>query len=77
MDFLRTLLLLQCRRRYYALLDPNGVCLSFKHCREAPKGQQWVEIGEPNLSWLRQPLPTRARIVYRARAITARHLLSI
>lgn len=77
MDFLLTLLALQRRRRHYALLDPNGVCLSFKHCCEAPKGQDWVEIGEPNLNWLLQPLPSSARITPRTRAITARHLLSI
>ncbi|MGH8419903.1 MAG: hypothetical protein ACRER8_21910 [Pseudomonas sp.] len=77
MYFLWSLFSPQGRHRHYARLDQHGICLSFKHCCEAPRGQGWVEISEPNLSWLHQPLPPSARVSPRMRAITARQLFSI
>jgi hypothetical protein len=77
MDFLWSLFSLRRRYRHYARLDHHGICLSFKHCAVAPQGHGWVEIHEPNLSWLHRPLPTNARVSPQVRAITARHLLSI
>ena len=64
------------RHRHYARVDRQGICLSFKHCAKPPQGHEWVEISEPNLTWLQRPLPSSARISSRARAITARQLLS-
>lgn len=77
MEFLLSLFSPRSRYRHYARLDQHGVCLSFKHCCEAPRGQGWVEISEFNLSWLHQPLPTSARVGPRLRAITARQLFNI
>lgn len=77
MDFLWSLFSLRRRYRHYARVDQNGICLSFKHCARPPCGQGWVEILEPNLSWLQRPLPSTARVTSRSRAITARQLLSI
>lgn len=77
MDFLWFLFSPQRRHRHYARLDQHGICLSFKHCPNAPRGHEWVEISEPNLNWLHKPLPASARVSPRLRAITARQLLSI
>jgi hypothetical protein len=77
MDFLWSLFSLRRRHRHYARVDKYGICVSFKHCAVAPQGHDWVEITEANLSWLHQPLPASARVTPRARAITARQLLSI
>jgi hypothetical protein len=77
MDLLRSLFSLRRRHRHYARLDQNGVCMSFKHCATAPVGQEWVEIHEPKLSWLQQPLPANARITRPVRAVTAHTMLSI
>jgi hypothetical protein len=77
MDLLWSLFSLRRRHRHYARLDQYGVCLSFKHCATPPCGQDWVEIEEPKLCWLHQPLPANARVARSARAITARQMLSI
>lgn len=77
MDFLLSLFSPKSRYRHYARLDQHGICLSFKHCTRPPQGHDWVEICEPNLCWLQRPLPASARVTPRARAITARQLLSI
>lgn len=77
MDLLWSLFSLRRRHRHYARLNQDGVCLSFKHCATAPLGQGWVEITEPKLSWLHQPLPVSARISPKVRAITAQQMLSI
>ena len=77
MDLLWSLFSLRRRHRHYARLDNHGVCLAFKHCTAAPQGNDWVEISAPRLSWLHQPLPASARVVSRARAITARQMLSV
>jgi len=76
MDFLWSLFSQRRRHRHYVRLDPQGICLCFKHCTSAPEGSGWVQICEPRLSWLHQPLPTSARVIPRPRAITARQLLS-
>ncbi|WP_268799618.1 hypothetical protein [Pseudomonas huanghezhanensis] len=75
MDFLLSLFSLRRRYRHYARLDKQGICLSFKHCAAPPTGSDWVEITEPRLIWLQQPLPSSARVARRARSITARHLI--
>ena len=75
MDLLWSLFSLRRRYRHYARLDKHGICLSFKHCATPPSGQDWVEINEPKLSWLHQPLPSSARVARPARSITARHLI--
>ena len=77
MDFLWSLFSLRRRYRHYARLDIHGICLAFRHCPVAPKGNDWVEISEPKLSWLHHPLPNNARITHPMRAITARQMLSI
>ncbi|WP_062386947.1 hypothetical protein [Pseudomonas abietaniphila] len=77
MDFLWSLFSARRGYRHYARLDKYGICVSFKHCAAAPQGHDWVEITEPNLTWLHQPLPASARVSSRSRAITARQLLSI
>jgi len=75
MDLLWSLFSLRRRYRHYARLDKHGICLSFKHCATPPAGQDWIEITEPRLSWLHQPLPASARVTRPARSITARHLI--
>jgi len=77
MDFLWSLFSPKSRHRHYARLDSHGICVCFKHCAQPPQGSGWVEIQEPRLSWLHQPLPASARVSPRPRAITARQLLSI
>lgn len=76
MDFLWSLFSPKSRHRHFARLDQQGICLCFKHCSVPPEGTGWVEICEPKLCWLRQPLPASARVSPRLRAITARQLLS-
>jgi len=76
MDLLWSLFSLRRRYRHYARLDKHGVCLAFKHCATAPVGQDWVEINEPKLSWLHQPLPSSARLARSLRSITARQLIT-
>jgi hypothetical protein len=76
MDLLWSLFSLRRRYRHYARLDKHGICLAFKHCATAPVGQDWVEINEPKLSWLHQPLPSSARLVRSLRSITARQLIT-
>jgi hypothetical protein len=77
MDFLWSLFALRRRYRHYARVDQSGVCLAFRHCAAPPQGQDWVQVHEPKLCWLHQPLPASARVASRERAITARQLLSI
>jgi hypothetical protein len=77
MDFLWSLFSPQSRHRHYARVNQQGICVCFRHCSAQPDGSGWIEIYEPKLSWLHQPLPAHARISSRPRAITARQLLSI
>ncbi|MDH0746150.1 hypothetical protein N5D61_07335 [Pseudomonas sp. GD03842] len=77
MDFFWSLFSRKSRHRYYARVDAQGVCLSFRHCSQPPGGEEWVEITEPRLCWLKRPLPKSACVIRQPRAITARQLLSI
>jgi len=76
MDLLWSLFSLRRRYRHYARLDKHGICLAFRHCATAPVGQDWVEINEPKLTWLHQPLPSSARLARSLRSITARQLIT-
>nr|WP_296257881.1 MULTISPECIES: hypothetical protein [unclassified Pseudomonas] len=77
MHFLWSLFSPQRHHRYYACLDAQGICLSFRHCPKAPRGHGWVEISKPNLSWLHQPLPADARVSLTIGSISDRQLLGI
>lgn len=77
MDFLWSLFSPRNRYRHYARLNQHGVCLAFKHCTAKPLGNDWVEIREPALSWLDNPLPANARVSTPMHAVGARQLLSI
>ncbi|BBP85399.1 MULTISPECIES: hypothetical protein [Pseudomonas] len=60
--------------RCFALLDDKGACRGFHQSAEAPARGNWVEVREPRLSWIGQPLPTAAplkRVVRQARGARA------
>ena len=62
MQFLWSLFAPRRKYRFFARLDSNDCCLSFKHCQVPPMGEGWVEIEEIRLNWLHQPLPHSARL---------------
>ena len=62
MQFLWSLFAPRRKYRYFARLDNNDCCVSFKHCPVPPMGEGWVEIEEIRLNWLHQPLPASARL---------------
>jgi hypothetical protein len=49
--------------RHFALLDPDGVCITLMSCGTKPENGYWVEVKEMNLTWLGRPLPSRSLIV--------------
>ena len=59
---LRSLLALRPSPRHFVLLDGDGLCRAFHHAAQAPQGPGWVEIDEPQLTWLHRPLPDGARL---------------
>ena len=62
--------------RHFARVDQAGICRAFKHCAERPVNAEWVEITEPHLAWLNQPLPAHARVSRQPSRPTARRLLT-
>lgn len=53
------------RYRYFVLLDTGLVCIAFKSCAAMPQHGHWIEVEHINLSWLGNPLPSRARLTER------------
>ncbi|HEX8594938.1 MAG TPA: hypothetical protein VF682_16975 [Pseudomonas sp.] len=77
MDFLWSLFSSRRMYRHYARVDKFGVCRAFKHCRQAPVGQEWIEIVEQNVAWLDRPLPANARRQRAASQSHARRMLTV
>ncbi|MFA7822665.1 hypothetical protein [Aeromonas dhakensis] len=48
--------------RHFALIDDRGRCCALRQMQEHPIQAGWVEVREPNVSWLGAPLPAGARI---------------
>ncbi|WGL64405.1 hypothetical protein QDX81_05605 [Pseudomonas sp. CW003PS] len=48
--------------RHFALIDGQGICRALRQMQEQPSQAGWVEVREPNPSWLGAPLPAGARI---------------
>ncbi|MGG2399033.1 hypothetical protein ACJRW5_19010 [Pseudomonas sp. SH1-B] len=48
--------------RHFALLDAQGHCRALRQMQEHPAQPGWVEVSEPNASWLGAPLPAGARM---------------
>ncbi|MCO6059883.1 hypothetical protein NG726_24890 [Pseudomonas sp. MOB-449] len=63
MIFLWSLFNHQPRRRCFAMLDAAGICRGLHQGIDCPASGNWVEVREPSLAWLDQPLPTSARAV--------------
>lgn len=59
--------------RHFALLDAQGRCRALRQCRERPASGHWVQIHEPHLPWLGQPLPASARVETPARPADTAH----
>ncbi|WP_333984401.1 hypothetical protein [Ectopseudomonas khazarica] len=49
--------------RHFALLDAQGCCRALRQVQEHPSQPDWVEVSEPNASWLGAPLPAGARVM--------------
>ncbi len=47
--------------RCFALLDTQGHCRALRRSTQVPPAPGWVEVLEPRLCWLGQPLPSGAR----------------
>jgi len=63
--------------RCFVRLDSMGRCQAFKHCKQPPVGDNWVEIEEVRLNWLHQVLPASARIPARTPRSAAPTLLGL
>ena len=50
------------RRRYYAQLDAQGVCVAVWALSQQPQQGCWVEVNELQPRWIGKPLPAAARI---------------
>ncbi len=48
--------------RHFALIDAQGLCRALRQVQEPPSQAGWVEVREPNASWLGNPLPAGARL---------------
>lgn len=63
MIFLWSLFARRPQRRCFALLDAAGICRGLHEAAECPASGHWVEVREPRLAWIGQPLPASARIL--------------
>ena len=41
--------------RHFALIDGQGICRALRQMQEQPSQAGWVEVREPNASWLGSP----------------------
>nr|WP_322939569.1 hypothetical protein [Pseudomonas sp. s4] len=48
--------------RHFALIDAQGLCRALRQMQKQPSQAGWVEVREPNASWLGAPLPSGALI---------------
>lgn len=55
------------RRRYYAQLNAQGVCVAVWALSQQPQHGYWVEVSELQPRWIGKPLPATARVSRRAR----------
>ena len=55
------------RRRCYAQLSPQGLCLALWELNDSPRQGHWVEVCEMEPRWIGKPLPASARVIRTAR----------
>jgi len=55
------------RRRCYAQLSLQGLCLALWELKEAPRTGHWVEVNELEARWIGKALPSSARVAQPSR----------
>ena len=62
------------RRRCYAQLNAQGICVALWELPRQPQQGHWVEVNELQPRWIGKSLPTAARVNRRANRIGWRML---